>query len=166
MNANARNLAAIVSDMEPKAEVSPGSLSDFVALATNEQRFQTTVLACFAVISLLLASLGIYSVVAYSVVGRTREIGIRMALGARGSEVFIQVCRQTIIPSVLGLLVGLFVSMGVRQLIAGYLSQIQPDDGPTYIAVTLVTLLVVVSACFIPARRATRLNPVECLRSE
>jgi putative ABC transport system permease protein len=75
-------------------------------------------------------------------------------------------CRQAFSPSVLGILVGLSASFGVRQVVGNYLSQIPSDDGPTYIVVAVLTLLAVFLACAIPARRATHLNPMERLRSE
>ena len=163
---NVRDLSAMITSMEPKASVEPGSITANIAQATAQQRFQTIVLSSFGVMALLLAGVGIYSVVAHSVVRRTREIGIRMALGAKTSDTFVQVCRQALVPGLIGMIIGFGISVGIRRVLSSYLSAIGSDDPPTYIAVSAILFVVLFLACSIPARRATKLNPVTALRCE
>ncbi len=160
------DLMAVVSGMEPKAKQKAALIDEFISKETAQQRFQTTVLVGFSVVALLLATIGIYSVIAYSVVRRTKEIGIRIALGAKASEVFTQLCREAILPGVIGMIAGFAGSVALGRILASYLYSIRPYDAPTYVFVAIVMSFVVVVACAIPARRAARLDPVQALRCE
>lgn len=130
------------------------------------QRFMVQVFSAFGLGALFLASLGVYSVMTYSVAMRTPEIGVRMALGASETDVLRLVGRQGIVLVCIGLGIGLASALLVSRLLASLLFQISPTDPPTYFALTGVLALVGLVACWLPARRATRVDPLVALRSE
>jgi ABC-type antimicrobial peptide transport system permease subunit len=109
---------------------------------------------------------GIYGVMSYSMERRRREIGIRMALGAEGRDVLAMIIRQAMKQSSLGVSLGLFGSFWLTGLLEGLLFGVRPTDPLTFSIIAAVLLLVSLVACWIPARRATRLNPLVSLRSE
>jgi putative ABC transport system permease protein len=130
------------------------------------QRFMVQVFSAFGLGALFLASLGVYSVMTYSVAQRTPEIGVRMALGASETDVFRLVGRQGFVLVCIGLAIGLASALLVSRLLASLLFQISPTDPPTYFALTGVLATVGLVACWLPARRATRVDPLTALRSE
>lgn len=130
------------------------------------QRMAATLLGGFGLLALLLAGLGIYGVLAYSVSRRTREIGVRMALGAQLADVLGMVVRQGLGLSLIGLLLGLAGAFGATRLLRGFLHGVEPLDPPTFVCVTCLLVLVAILACWLPARRAARVNPMVSLRSE
>jgi ABC-type antimicrobial peptide transport system permease subunit len=117
-------------------------------------------------LALLLSAVGIYGVVAYSTKQRTHEIGIRMALGAAKSDVFLQVLGQGLRLALIGLGVGLVVSIVFTRLLRGMLFGVGPNDWLTFAVVPLVLFLVTMCACYVPARRAARVEPMRALRTE
>jgi len=117
-------------------------------------------------VGLLLAVMGLYAVVSYSVSQRTREIGLRMALGARRTQVLRLVARQGIVFTAVGILVGLVIAVGVGLVLSQVLFGVKPVDLGVYGAVTGLLVLVAAVACYLPARRATRVDPMEALRCE
>jgi len=117
-------------------------------------------------LALLLAMMGLYSVMTYAVSQRTREIGIRMALGAQIKDVLKMVLRQGLILVAVGIGLGLGVSLAVTRVLASLLLGVRTSDPFTFVAVGLLLLLVALLACYIPARRATRVNPLKALRYE
>ena len=129
-------------------------------------RFGTMLLGCFAGVSLLLSAIGIYGVISYSVTQRTREIGIRAALGASSGDVMRLVLRHGMGLAILGLLLGVAGSFGLTQLMQSLLFGIGERDPVTLVTVFVVLGLVALAACLLPARRATRVDPVIALRSE
>jgi len=131
-----------------------------------QRRFQMNLILFFAVTALVLASLGIYGVVSYSVALRTNEMGIRMALGARGADILKMILRQAMAPVVVGLCGGLVASLATGRLLAGLLYGVAPVDTVTITSVVLTLAAVAALASFIPARRATRVDPVTALRYE
>jgi macrolide transport system ATP-binding/permease protein len=130
------------------------------------QRMAATLLGGFGLLALLLAALGIYGVLAYSVSRRTREIGVRMALGAQVADVLRLVLRQGFGLTGIGLLLGLGGAFAATRLLSGFLYEVQPFDPVTFFAVALLLALVAMVACWLPARRAARVHPMTALRNE
>jgi putative ABC transport system permease protein len=124
------------------------------------------VLGVFAFVATLLAAIGIYGVMAYSVAQRTREIGIRMALGASPRKVLAAIGRRAVLLISFGILLGLAGSLALSRLIASQLWGIEPTDPATFIGISLLLTAVALVACFVPARRAIRVDPTEALRTE
>jgi ABC-type antimicrobial peptide transport system permease subunit len=129
-------------------------------------RFSMTLFSIFAVIALLLASVGLYAVVAHSVSQRTREIGLRMAVGGTSRDIVRLVFVQSIRQVMFGLAVGLLAAFAVTRVLRSVLVGVSPNDPATFLAVAVVLMLTGVLACAIPARRATRVDPVVALRCE
>lgn len=122
--------------------------------------------SAFGLLALLLAAIGVYGVLAYSVARRTSEIAIRMSLGAMPSNILRQIISEGLKPAVLGALVGLLGSWGLTRLVAQFLYGVKALDAFTFVAATLVLLLIAALACFVPARRAMRVAPMVALRYE
>ena len=130
------------------------------------QRFNARLYGTFATLALILAMLGIYGVMSYFVSQRTREFGIRMALGADRKDVFRLVIRQAFYLSSIGVAVGIAASLGLTRLIKSQLFGVTPTDPTTAVVVCLILALVALLACYFPARRATRVDPMVALRCE
>jgi len=144
----------------------PNTLDLLVTQSLGQQRLTMGLLAVFAGVALLLAVIGIYGAVAYTVEQRTTEIGVRMALGAQVKDVLRLVVRQGFTPVLIGLTIGLVATFAVGHLIAALLYQISPHD-PLLIAVTAAALAIAaLLACLIPARRAALVDPIQALRAE
>ena len=141
-------------------------LDRVVAQSVAQPRFNMALLAVFAALALVLASVGIYGLVSYSVNLRVREIGVRMALGARRQDVSRQVMREGTVLTVLGLCIGTVAALGLTRLISSLLFGVSPTDPLTFIAAALILLLVAQLASYLPARRATRVEPLAALRNE
>ena len=123
-------------------------------------------LGSFGAFTLLLASIGIYGVISYSVAQRTQEIGIRLTLGAQRRNVFGMILNQGARLAGLGMAIGLILAFGVTRLMSSFLFGVQPADPLTFAAVCALLLAVAFLACYIPARRATRVDPLTALRYE
>ena len=124
------------------------------------------IVAAFAITALLLAALGIYGVISYIVSEQTREIGIRLALGASRRAILTMVLRQGLRLALAGAAVGLAGALMVSHLMAGLLFGVRPTDPLTFVGGTLLLTAVALAACYIPARRAMRLDPLVALRYE
>ncbi|HXI44113.1 MAG TPA: ABC transporter permease [Bryobacteraceae bacterium] len=131
-----------------------------------QPRFQTLLLGLFAALALSLAAIGIYGVIAHSVAQRTHEIGIRMALGARAASVLKLVLREGLIVGLAGIVVGLAATLALVRLLSGLLYDVPPFDPATFLGASLLLMAVVLAACYIPACRASRLDPIIALRWE
>jgi putative ABC transport system permease protein len=142
------------------------TLADVVDGAMSDARFRTTLLAAFAGVALLLAALGIYGVLAYFVSQRARELGIRLALGARPAALFRMVVGQGMRPVAVGTAVGLAGAVGVTTLMQSLLFGVTPVDPAAYGVATAVLAAISVVACAVPALRATRVDPLVALRDE
>ncbi len=142
------------------------TMSEVVGNTVAPRRFNTLLLAIFALVAVGLAALGIYSVISYSVAMRTREIGIRIALGAEKSRVVKLILKRGMTPALIGSLLGLIAALMLTRLMTGLLFEISPTDPLTYVAVIVFLLIVALSACYIPARRATKVDPLITLRYE
>jgi putative ABC transport system permease protein len=142
------------------------TMDQLVSESVAQPRFNTVLLAAFAALALALAAVGIYGVIAYSVNQRTHEIGVRMALGARSGDVLRLVLRQGMKPALVGALIGLAGAWAATRLISGLLFEVNATDPATFAAVTLLLLAIALLACWIPARRATKVDPMIALRCE
>ena len=144
----------------------PATLTSLVDDSVVQPRFSMLLLAGFGGIALLLASIGMYGVISYSVARRTREIGIRMALGAAPRQVFRMVLGQGARLVAVGIAIGLVASFAVARLMSSFLFGVRPTDPYTYAAVCVLLTFVVLLATYLPARRATRVDPTVALREE
>ncbi len=142
------------------------SLDAFVDDALVAPRFAVALLGCFAMVALALGCVGLFGVVANSVAGRTREIGVRMALGARPEDAVRLVLGEGLRVVAVGIVGGLAMSFGVTRLLRSLLFEVSPSDPLTFAAVPALLAAVALVACYVPARRASRVDPTVALRSE
>jgi predicted permease len=141
-------------------------MDQLVSRSTAPQRFNLSLLAMFAAVGLLLAAVGIYGVMAYSVSQRTHEIGIRVALGAQRFDVLRLIIRQGMTPALIGIVLGVIGSATLTRLIKGLLFGVRAIDPLTFVLIALLLTIIALLACWIPARRATRVSPLIALRQE
>jgi predicted permease len=157
---------AVVQQMEPNLPlVGVFTMTNLFDQALWAARMGALLLAVFGGLALLLASIGVYGVMAYAVSQRTRELGIRLALGASGAEVRGMVLRQCLTLAALGVAVGLVVALLLTSLVSNLLYGVSATDPVTFIVIPLILVTVAAVAIFIPARRASRVDPVIALRS-
>jgi len=142
------------------------TMDDAVSASLSPQRFAMLLLAAFAALALLLAVVGIYSVMSYSVSRRTHEIGIRVALGASRVEVLMLVVRQGLALALIGSAIGIAGALLLSRLMSSQLYGVSPTDPITFVAVSVLLTVVAVAACYIPARRAMQVDPMVALRYE
>ena len=142
------------------------TLQEILSESVGQRRFQMLLVLLFAGAALALAAIGTYGVLSYAVARRTSEMGIRMALGAAQGEVLAMVLRQGMMPVLAGLAGGALVALAVGRYVESLLYQVSPRNPAAFVVSAAVLLMVSVAACLVPARRATRVNPVEALRFE
>jgi putative ABC transport system permease protein len=164
MIAAARQQVRAVDADQPIYDIK--TLSERRAESIAPQRFNLLVLGLFAAVALVLAVVGIYGVMAYSVVQRTQEIGLRMALGAQMKDVLKLVLQNGMTLSLIGVVIGLAASFALTRLMANLLFGVTPTDAITFTSVAGAALIVALLACYIPARRATKVDPLVALRYE
>jgi predicted permease len=163
----ASTLRKAVHEVDPTAVIS--NIATMQARLDEQvapRRFQTGLLALFALLAMLLAGTGIYSVMHYVVTQRTREMGIRMALGAQSRDVFGLVIAQGMTVALFGLGVGTVAAFALVRVLRSLLFEVRPTDPATFIFVVALLCLTTIAACYLPARRATRVNPMVALRHE
>jgi len=132
----------------------------------TQPRYRTALLGLFAAAALLLVMIGIYGVLAQSVMMRTREVGIRMALGARTSDVLGLIIRQGVQLALIGIAIGAAAALGLTRVMTRFLFEVQPTDAITFASVSVVLFGLALVACWLPARRAAKVDPMEALRYE
>jgi predicted permease len=161
------NVRAVLRQVDPNLPAAQfQTLREIVDQATSPRRFITFLLAAFAFSALILAALGIYGVIAHSVGQRCQEIGIRLALGASPQSILLLILRQGISRVLWGLGLGLVGTFALTRVLANMLYEVKATDPLTFLWVIALLFLVALLACFLPARRATRIDPVAALRSE
>jgi predicted permease len=162
-----------IRDLDPNMPVADvQSLGEFFSIGLYPYRMMAVVMGGCGVMALLLATLGIYGVVSYSVAQRTRELGIRMALGALQIDILRMVIKQGMVLVSAGLALGLLLSLALTRLLTSSLLEaevpfvVSATDSLTFASVTTLLALIALLACYIPARRATKVDPIRALRSE
>ena len=146
--------------------IQPRMMDEIASQSLGQRRLTMALLSVFAAVALLLAMIGIYGAVAYTVEQRTGEIGVRMALGAQARQIFQLVVSDAMKPVFIGLLCGLAGTFALSRLIAAQLYNVSPQDPALLGAVTIILAAVALLACLLPARRATLVDPIEALRAE
>ena len=163
MNAVRTELAAVDPD-QPIFQVR--TMAQMLEQQTWPYRVFGSLFAIFAIIALVMSAVGLYAVMAYSVTQRTTEIGVRMALGAQGSQVSWLILKRGLLQMGLGLALGLGGAFGLSRVLRTLLVQVTPTDPVTFGTITAILTVVAIAACLIPARRATRVDPLTALRAE
>jgi putative ABC transport system permease protein len=141
-------------------------MQDVLSRAQARPRFLTLLLSLFSFVAVAIATVGIYGVVSYSVARRTKEFGLRMVLGAQGGDVLGLVMKQGAGMVAIGIVAGLVTAFALTRLMASLLFGVTTTDLPTFAGVTVLLFGVALAACYLPARRATRVDPIQTLRYE
>ncbi|MCI0537416.1 MAG: ABC transporter permease [Verrucomicrobiales bacterium] len=160
------SLRKTIQAVDPTLPVGIRTMEELVSLKVAHPRFNTWLLGSFSAIALVLSLVGIYGVVSYGVTQRTQEIGIRLALGARGQEVVKMVVSQGMRAVLIGVLCGSVAAVALTRFLTAYLYAVTPTDPMTFASVVLVFIGVALAACLVPALRAARVDPMEALRYE
>ena len=162
--AGVRNVVHRVDAGLPIANIS--TMEQLVDRSVGQRKLSMILLGVFSGIALLLASIGIYGVMSYAVAQRTNEIGIRLALGAQTRDVLSLIIGQGLRLVLVGLAIGLLGAFALMRVISGLLFGVTAKDPMTFIVVSVVLAVIALLACYVPARRATRVDPLEALRYE
>ena len=161
------SIRAAVRSIDPQLPIfATRTMDNAVAASIATQRLSATLIGGFSILALFLAALGLYAVLAYSVTQRTREIGIRIALGSPRARIFSLIAHQGMIMIALGILVGIVLALGCGPLIQHFVYGVAPFDPKTIVGVSILLLGVAILACWVPARRAIRVDPIVALRQE
>ena len=159
-------LRKTIQAVDPTLPVGIQTMEELVSLKVAHPRFNTWLLGSFSAIAMVLSLVGIYGVVSYGVTQRTQEIGIRLAMGARGQEVVKMVVSQGMRAVLIGVLCGTVVAVALTRFLAAYLFAVTPTDPITFASVVLIFIGVALAACLVPAFRAAKVDPMEALRYE
>jgi putative ABC transport system permease protein len=161
------SIRAAVKEIDPDQPIyNPRTMQEIRAESVAGERLNLTLLSLFAGIALVLAVVGIYGVMSYSVTQRTHEIGIRMAIGARPRDVFTMILGQGMKLALIGVAIGLLLAFLLTRLMETMLFGVAPTDVPTFAAISILLISVAVLACYLPGRRATKVEPTVSLRYE
>jgi putative ABC transport system permease protein len=156
-----------IHNIDSDLPVREGQMMDQIfARQASLRKFNTVLLGLFSAVALLLSVVGIYGVMSYTVIQRTREIGIRMALGAKTVDLFKLIVGEGMLLVIIGLSIGLVAALAMTRVMSSLLFGVSATDPATFAAVLLLLMVVALLACFIPARRATRVSPMVALRHE
>jgi ABC-type antimicrobial peptide transport system permease subunit len=156
----------IVRELDPNVPPIIGTFAEVSALSLQSRRFNLILLGAFAGTALLLAIAGLYGVMAYAVARRTAELGTRIALGATRSNVLHLVLRQGLVTAAIGVAIGIAGAIVLTRTLQSFLFGLSPTDPLTFAGVACLLILVALLACYIPARRAARIDPMVALRGE
>ena len=162
----ASGIRTVLRSVDRNQPISIASMDALIAATTAEPRFQVRLLAAFAIVSLVLTIVGIYGVLAYSVAQRTREIGVRMALGAQGSDVLGMLLKKALVLIFAGIVIGGVGAFALTRVLEKFLFEVKPSDLPTFAAVTVILALSALAASCVPVQRAMRVDPMVALRYE
>jgi putative ABC transport system permease protein len=166
-NSMAKSIAGVIRTVDPDLPMADvKSMDHLLEEAVGDQRFGAALFGGFALIALALAAFGIYGVMSFAVAQRTREIGLRMALGAGAGQVMKLIMKEGMTLGVIGLLIGLLGAYGIGRLMKSMLYGIGSIDGLAFSVVATILLLSALIACYIPARRATHVDPMAALRDQ
>ena len=161
------SMRAAVKEIDPDQPIyNPRTMDEIRAESVAPERLNLTLLSLFAGLALVLAIVGIYGVMSYSVTQRTHEIGIRMAIGARPRDVFAMILGHGMKLTIIGVAIGLVLAFGLTRLMETMLFGVAPTDATTYTAISLLLVSVALVACYLPGRRATKVEPTISLRYE
>ncbi|MGB9120871.1 MAG: ABC transporter permease, partial [Candidatus Angelobacter sp.] len=163
----ANSLRRVVHDVDPNQPVVKiRTMDENIADSLSQPRFRTILLTIFAGIALVLAAIGIFSVMAYSVAQRTREIGVRIALGASRRQIFRLILEYSIRLTIIGLVIGMIATLVLTRYVSTFLFHVTSYDPITLIGMAMVIMLIALSASYLPAHRATRIDPITALRQD
>jgi putative ABC transport system permease protein len=156
--------ALLAVDRDQPVDIQP--MTALLNASVAQPRFRSVLLGAFAVIALVLAVVGIYGVISYGVTQRTREIGVRLALGARRVDVVGLVLREGMLLTALGLVIGLVGALWLTRLLRGMLFQVTTNDALTFVGVSMLLASTAILANYLPARRASKVDPLIAMRAE
>jgi putative ABC transport system permease protein len=162
-----RAVRRVVSEQDKEMPISMVATFDqLVSDSIAPRRIATVMLGIYSAMAFALAAIGIYGVLAHATSQRLREMGIRMALGAQAKDLLGMVIRQGMIPVLIGLGLGIILAFALTRLIASQLYQVSPTDPASFTLATLLLAVIALTACFFPALRAIRVDPIKALREE
>jgi predicted permease len=160
-------LRSIVNKIDPSLPISGiRPMTDVISTSVKDKRFLMTLMTAFAALALILTSIGLFGLISYQVSQRTQEIGVRVALGATTASIFKLIVGRGMILTVIGVIIGLLAAFWLTRLMSDLLFGVTANDPVTFVFISGLLLLVGLAACMLPARRATRVDPLVALRSE
>ena len=160
-------IRSLLADSDPNLPLYDiGNLDESLTNSVAARRFNALLLSAFSIVALVLALAGVYGVMAYSVAKRTSEIGVRVALGAGPDKVLRQIVAAGIRPALFGIGIGLVGALALSRFLSNLLFEVGPTDPTTYVTVALLLGMAAAFSCYMPARRALSVNPVEALRED